>query len=117
MLVGDPAHIDALVDEHRETLAQQRTVRVAPGDATGLADVVVLLGPDGVEDVAFVGGDETLRDRRAAIRAADFDGLLPIAPAKLLRRGALSCSSATGEPACALVLLPAGSARPADAGR
>jgi len=71
------------------------------------ADFLILLSPGEkdakVDEVRFVSGDDTLRPFTANLRSLHFVGMFPDAsPAKLVRRGTLSCSGATGE--CAFVL-------------
>ena len=71
------------------------------------ADFLILLSPGEkdarVDAVQFVNGSDKLRPFANALRSLHFAGLFPDAsPAKLIRRGTLSCSAATGE--CAFVL-------------
>jgi hypothetical protein len=72
------------------------------------ADFLVLLSPGErdarVDAVQFVSGSEKLRPFAGALRSLHFAGMFPDpSPAKLIRRGTLSCSTATGE--CAFVFL------------
>jgi hypothetical protein len=77
---------------------------------TASADFFVLLSaaPGGsgttVEAVKFIGGDESLKGFAEALRTAKYEAKFPDdAPTKILRRGVLSCSTATGE--CSFVLM------------
>ena len=76
---------------------------------TGSADFFVLLsGGAGsaanVEAVKFVSGDEKLKVFTEALRTADYHLTFPDdTPVKILRRGVLSCSAATGN--CTFVLM------------
>ncbi|HEY1263743.1 MAG TPA: tetratricopeptide repeat protein, partial [Terriglobales bacterium] len=96
-LVGEK-QVDATLQKNRDMLRDSRTVflgRVAK--ATGDADFLVLLGPDGAEAVKFIGGEPKLKDMNAAMRVAKYEAHFPDStPAKLLRRGTLSCSTSTG---------------------
>jgi tetratricopeptide (TPR) repeat protein len=69
-----------------------------------LAEFFVLLGPDGVEDVQFITGKESLRRALPRLRKIDFGMVFPdTGPEKIVRRGVLSCSSDTAQ--CDFVLL------------
>jgi tetratricopeptide (TPR) repeat protein len=96
-LVGEK-QVDATLQKNRDMLRDSRTVflgRVAK--ATGDADFLVLLGPDGAEAVKFIGGEPKLKEMNAAMRVAKYEVHFPDStPAKLLRRGTLSCSTSTG---------------------
>ena len=83
-----------------------RTVAV-PGFARtkGTADFFVLLSTKGVEDVAFISGDDDLNAAKDAIAKAKFDMPFPDSgPEKIARRGILSCSPST-TPSCQLMLV------------
>ena len=107
-LVRTDAEVKRLEDLHRSDPATMRTVSVKSAGGTGTAVFNILLGPNGVEDVAFSSGDEALRGHAAAVRGANFKDLLPIndaVPAKLLRQGALACSpNRSNRTDCVLVL-------------
>jgi len=93
--------------------------QVNPAGVKGMAEFFVLLGTQGVEDVAFVGGDAALRAPAVitTIRQADFRPLLPVndgVGAKILRRGGLSCSADSGAKArCSFILFPLSMTKPA----
>jgi tetratricopeptide (TPR) repeat protein len=76
---------------------------------TGTADFFVLLSggaktPARAESVKFVSGDENLKIFSDAIRTTEYRLAFPDdTPVKVLRRGVLSCSSATGK--CVFVLV------------
>jgi tetratricopeptide (TPR) repeat protein len=120
-------HIDALVktgaklqdartnpkdkdkDKDKETLQSQRTINLGKAKETGSADFFVLLSgapgtPAKAEAVKFVSGDDKLKVFTEALRTAEYRLTLPDdTPLKILRRGILSCSTATGN--CLFVLM------------
>ena len=75
------------------------------------ADFLLLLSPGdkqspatNASSVRFLSGSEKLRSVADKLRLLDYGPMFPGAtPVKLLRRGTLSCSAATGD--CSLVLL------------
>src|SRR5438445_678059 len=79
----------------------------ARGPAGSTADFFVLLDQHAaVESVKFIGGDERLRPMADALRAAKYKLLFPDdTPAKVLRRGTVSCSSESARPAFRFVLM------------
>jgi tetratricopeptide (TPR) repeat protein/transglutaminase-like putative cysteine protease len=108
---------DAIVQSHMADFVALRTVSVKPAGVTGSAEFFVLLGTQGVEDVAFVSGDAALRAPAvaAALRQADFKAVLPLndgAAAKVLRRGGLSCLTEGGKSRCSFVLFPLSTTKP-----
>jgi tetratricopeptide (TPR) repeat protein len=109
-LVKTDAEVTRLEGLHRSDPATMRTVSVKSAGGTGTAVFNILLGTNGVEDVAFASGDEALRGHAANVRAANFKELLPFndaVPAKLFRQGALACSNNNGNRTeCVLVLFP-----------
>ena len=108
-LVGGDAKVDAVVAKHQDELQSARTIKLGKvATVTASADFFVLLAPGGsgaaVEAVKFVSGDDKLKAFSEALRTAKFQAAFPDdKPAKILRRGVLSCSTTTGE--CAFVLL------------
>jgi tetratricopeptide (TPR) repeat protein len=106
---ADSTKIDKV--EGRRDLSKLRTFPV-PGipKQFASAEFFVLLGPDGVEDVQFITGDESLRRALPRLRKIDFGMVFPdTGPEKIVRRGVLSCSSDTAQ--CDFVLLLPQSAR------
>jgi tetratricopeptide (TPR) repeat protein len=104
--------VEALVRKHAGVLTNMRAVSVtdaAPG--SGSADFFVLLGPGSVvEGASFVSGDAALRSMADVLRKARFGDIFPNAsPARLIRRGTLTC---TAPAACTLTLVPSGDAQP-----
>jgi Flp pilus assembly protein TadD/transglutaminase-like putative cysteine protease len=102
VLLGGNAGIDELVAKNKPELTK---VRVFPaGDLlkeNARADFFVLLSPGAknpkVEAVKFIGGSQDLRPFTEKLRALDFGPMFPDAsPAKLVRRGTLTCSATTG---------------------
>ena len=93
----------------KEDLQSLRTIDVGKAKETGSADFFVLLSggagtPARAEAVKFVSGDEKLKILSDAIRTAEYRVAFPDnTPVKVLRRGVLSCSAATGK--CMFVLM------------
>lgn len=94
----------AMVDE----LQALRTFKLGKiGDATGDAEFFVMLvnteaGPS-VAGVKFISGDEGMKAFADKLKAVKYNMIFPDdAPARIVRRGILSCSKATGE--CTFVL-------------
>jgi tetratricopeptide (TPR) repeat protein/transglutaminase-like putative cysteine protease len=113
-LAGGDAKVDATVAKHKEELQRLRTIDLGKvAKETGNADFFVLLsrGPGHgqssaatVEAVKFAGGDEKLKVFTEALRTAEYRLTFPDdTPVKILRRGILSCSTATGN--CTFVLM------------
>jgi tetratricopeptide (TPR) repeat protein len=105
--------VRALETEHRNASHTMRAIAVKGSGATGEATVRVLLGAAGLENVAFVSGDDGLRGTLANVRAADFSRHLPVpdaVSAKLIREGRLYCRAADR---CELVLLRLQDVKPA----
>jgi tetratricopeptide (TPR) repeat protein len=89
-----------------EEVSEIRTTRLPDLKAKpGSAEFFLLFSAKGVEDVQFLRGDEHLKSAAGALRSAHHNAPFPDAgPAKIARRGILSCSAVTA-PACSLVLL------------
>ena len=108
-LVGGADKVDGVVQKHRDDLQQMRTTQLKdPPPLTGNADFWVLLGTGKngatVESVKFVSGEEKLRSLEAALQHLKFNVNFPDdTPAKILRRGNLSCSQPAGN--CSFVLM------------
>ena len=108
-LVGGADKVDAVVQKHRDDLQQMRTTQLKdPPPLTGNADFWVLLGTSKngatVESVKFVSGEEKLRSLEGALQHLKFNVNFPDdTPAKILRRGNLSCSQPAGN--CSFVLM------------
>jgi len=98
-LVGGADKVDAVVNKHRDELQQMRTIQLQePPPLTGTAEFWVLLGTSSngasVETVKFVSGEEKLRTLETALQHLKFNVNFPDdTPAKILRRGVLSCST------------------------
>jgi tetratricopeptide (TPR) repeat protein len=103
-LVG-AAKVPDLLEKNRFILQDLRTLHLGKiAKSTGNADFLVLLGPEGAESAKFVSGDVKLKAFDEVLRKARYSASFPDdTPAKLLRRGTLSCSTATGN--CDFVLL------------
>jgi tetratricopeptide (TPR) repeat protein len=93
----------------KESLQSLRTLDFGKAKETGNAEFFVLLSggagsPAKAEAVRFVGGDEKLKVFTDALRTADYRLTFPDdTPLKILRRGILSCSTASGN--CTFVLM------------
>jgi hypothetical protein len=119
-LAGGNAKADAAVAKYKEELQRSRTIDLGKvAKETGSAEFFVLLSRGAgekassssegaaaatVEGVKFAGGDEKLRVFTEALRTAEYPLKFPDdTPVKILRRGVLSCSTATGT--CSFVLM------------
>jgi tetratricopeptide (TPR) repeat protein len=108
-LVGGEAKIPATTAKYKDELQELRSVNL--GDAAkedGTAEFFVLFSAFGsgvtVENVKFVSGDEKLKNMTEALRTMKYNVRLPDdTQAKILRRGVLSCTKATGN--CKFVML------------
>ncbi|MGH9714037.1 MAG: DUF3857 domain-containing protein [Candidatus Acidiferrales bacterium] len=102
-------HIEKLVSRAHDDLSSLRTFPVGKlVSEKAEADFLVLLSPGEkdakVDAVQFVSGSEKLRPYAGALRSIHFAGMFPdSSPIRLVRRGTLSCSAATGQ--CVFVLL------------
>jgi tetratricopeptide (TPR) repeat protein len=109
-LVGGAAKVDAAVAKNKESLLQSRTIdlgKVAKETATAEFFVLLSRGKESaatVESVKFAGGEEKLKSFSEALRTANYRLSFPDdTPVKVLRRGILSCSTASGT--CSFVLI------------
>jgi hypothetical protein len=108
-LVGGDGKVQSTVEQHRPELQQLRTLKlgkIAP--LTGTADFFVLLTPatsgSKVEAAKYVSGEEKLKPLTNNLRGAKVDFTFPDdVPAKILRRGTLSCSKDSGQ--CEFVMM------------
>ncbi|HEV2399846.1 MAG TPA: DUF3857 domain-containing protein [Candidatus Sulfotelmatobacter sp.] len=107
-LAGGDQKADAAVAHYKQELEHLSTIDLGKATQNGNADFFVLLsGGTGekakVDAVKFVSGDEKLKSYTDALRTADYHLTFPDdTPLKILRRGTLSCSVATGS--CKFVL-------------
>jgi tetratricopeptide (TPR) repeat protein/transglutaminase-like putative cysteine protease len=109
-LAGGSAKVDAAVAKYKEDLQQLRTIDLGKvAKETGSAEFFVLLSRGKgsaatVEGVKFASGEEKLKVFTEALRTAEYRLTFPDdTPVKILRRGILSCSTATGT--CTFVLI------------
>jgi tetratricopeptide (TPR) repeat protein/transglutaminase-like putative cysteine protease len=109
-LTGGNAKVDATVAKYKEDLQQLRTIDLGKvAKETGSAEFFVLLSRGkgsaaSVDAVKFASGDEKLKVFTEALRTAEYRLTFPDdTPVKILRRGILSCSTATGT--CSFVLM------------
>src|SRR5262249_44581109 len=107
-LAGSNAKAAAEVARYKEDLERLSTIDLGKASQTGNADFFILLsGGAGatakVDAVKFVSGDEKLKSFTDALRTADYHLTFPDdTPVKILRRGTVSCSMATGS--CRFIL-------------
>jgi tetratricopeptide (TPR) repeat protein len=107
-LAGGDAKADAVVARYKEELEHLSSIDLGKAKETGNADFFILLsGGAGdkakVDAVRWVSGDEKLKSYTGALRTADYHLTFPDdTPVKVLRRGTLSCSIASGT--CQFVL-------------
>jgi Flp pilus assembly protein TadD/transglutaminase-like putative cysteine protease len=103
------SQIIKIVDSARSELSELRTFHLGKLlNEKAEADFLVLLSPGKkeakIDAVQFVSGSDKLRPLASSLRSLHFTGMFPDAsPAKLIRRGTLSCPPATGE--CVFVLM------------
>ncbi|MFY9949403.1 MAG: hypothetical protein WAK27_11935, partial [Candidatus Sulfotelmatobacter sp.] len=96
-------------NKNNESLQSLRTIDLGKAKETGSAEFFVLLSggagaPAKAEAVRFVSGDDKLKVFTEALRTAEYRLTFPDdTPLKILRRGILSCSTATGN--CTFVLM------------
>ena len=108
-LVGGDTKVQPVVDQHRIELQQSRTLKlgkIAP--VTGRADFFVLItsAPGGakIEAAKFINGEDKLKPLTDNLRSAKVDFAFPDdVPAKILRRGTLTCSKDNGQ--CEFVMM------------
>jgi tetratricopeptide (TPR) repeat protein len=112
LLLGGNTQIDDLVSKSTSEITALRTIptgKLLEEDAR--ADFFILLSPGEkaarVEAVRFASGDERLQPFGDRLRSLDYGAIFPDdSGGKLVRRGTLSCSAATGN--CILTLLRPG---------
>ena len=105
-LVGGKEKVEALVSKAGPELSEMRTVKLGKlSKEAASAEYFVVLAPGPkLEEVGFVSGSDKLRPFAEAFRSVSYPVAFPDeTPTKLVRRGILSCSGATGE--CSFVLL------------
>ncbi len=116
LLLGGNAQIDELVSKARPKLEALRTISVGQVLAEDAkADFFVLLAPgkntERVDAVKFIGGSDLLKSLAERLRTLDYGAVFPDAtPAKLIRRGTLSCTAKAGE--CTFTLIRPEDTRP-----
>jgi tetratricopeptide (TPR) repeat protein/transglutaminase-like putative cysteine protease len=106
-LVGGAQRAESEIRKYHDAFVGERNIaieRLGPAGAT--ADFFVLFDRDSVDTVKFISGDERLRSWADALRTVKYRALFPDeTPAKVLRRGTLSCSSEAQRPSCQFVLM------------
>ena len=110
-VLGDADRVDSIAQKYTDQLSRARTVALAvTGPAGAAADFFVLMdnssGSSTVEGVTFISGDETLRRLADALPKAKYDATFPDrAPAKILRRGTLSCPGPDRPGSCHFIMM------------
>lgn len=110
-LLGRTDGRDAMAPTNVGQLVHERTIALnVTGPAGAAADFFVLLdnrsGGAAVEGVMFISGDEALRRLGDALPKAKYDATFPdSAPARILRRGTLSCAGADRSSSCRFILM------------
>lgn len=108
-LIGGNSKVDSAVEKHRLDLQAMRTIKLGKfSGVSGAADFFIVLGSSAngarVNAAKFISGDEKLKTLTSALETAKIDFTFPDdVPTKILRRGVLSCSKATGE--CEFVMM------------
>jgi tetratricopeptide (TPR) repeat protein len=108
-LLGGDDKVDPVVTKHHDELQEMRTTELKEKPPlAGSAEFWVLLGTTNngasVDRVKFVSGEEKLRSLEETLQHLKFSLNFPDdTPAKILRRGVLSCSPAAGN--CTFVLM------------
>jgi tetratricopeptide (TPR) repeat protein len=108
-LLKSDAKLNDAAKNGKQDLQSLRTIDLGKAKETGNAEFFVLLSggagtPAKAEAVRFVSGDEKLKVFTDALRTAEYRLTFPDdTPVKILRRGILSCSTATGT--CTFVLM------------
>jgi Flp pilus assembly protein TadD/transglutaminase-like putative cysteine protease len=112
-LLGTNAGIDSLVAKEKPSLLRLREFAIVDGlKEDAKADFFISLAPGAagskhatVEGAKFITGSQDLRTFTEKVKAIDFGAVFPDAsPAKLVRRGTVSCAAATGKCLLTLVL-------------
>lgn len=110
VLLGTNTTIDALVAKAKPELTKIREFPLEDGlKQDAKADFFVLLSPGTkhavVDGAKFIAGSQDLRPFAAKLKQIDFGATFPDAsPTKLVRRGTLACTAATGKCVFTLIL-------------
>ena len=95
--------VDGIVRARMDDFAQRETLSLgiqSPGEAA--AEFFVVFGKGGVDGVRFVTGDERLKALADALEKMPVANLFPDdGPAKIVRRGTMTCTAASGGKAAA----------------
>lgn len=108
-LLGGEEKVDPVVRKYHDDLQQMRTTKLNDKPpANGSAEFWVLLGTNSsgasVDRVKFISGEEKLRTLEGALQHLKYTINFPDeTPAKILRRGVLSCTQEAG--GCTFVLM------------
>jgi tetratricopeptide (TPR) repeat protein/transglutaminase-like putative cysteine protease len=112
VLLGTNSGIDALVAKGKTALLKSREFPIADGSKQDAkADFFVLLSPGAagakkpnVDAAKFINGSQDLRPFTEKLKGIDFGPMFPdSSPAKLVRRGTVTCTAATGK--CTFTLM------------
>jgi tetratricopeptide (TPR) repeat protein len=100
--------VDEIVRSRRDDLAHRDSLSLgvqSPGEA--VAEFFVVFGMSGVDGVRFVTGDERLKAVADALKRLPVANLFPDdGPAKLVRRGTVTCTAASGGKAAGCTFRP-----------
>jgi tetratricopeptide (TPR) repeat protein len=100
--------VDAIVRAKKDAFAERESVGLAvqsPGEAA--AEFFVVFGKRGVDGVRFVTGDERLKAVADALKRLPVANLFPDdGPAKIVRRGKVTCTVASGAKAAGCTFRP-----------
>ncbi len=107
--------VDAIVRAKKTDFEQRESSSLgvqSPGEAA--AEFFVVFGKSGVDGVRFVSGDERLKALADALNKLPVANLFPDdGPAKIVRRGTMTCTAASGGKAagCTFRTVPVGDAK------
>ena len=98
--------VDAIVRARKDDFEKRESrepERPSPGEAA--ADFFVVFGKSGVDGVRFITGDERLKALADALKRLPVANLFPDdGPAKIVRRGTMTCTAAS----CTFRMVPVG---------
>ena len=109
-LVGGDSKVTPTIQQHTLDFQTMRTIKLGKtAGVSGSADFFVVItgsedGHGSISAVKFISGEEKLKPLADKLRAAKVEFAFPDnEPTKILRRGVLSCSQATGQ--CEFVMI------------
>src|SRR5581483_10854804 len=102
---GDGGKVDKTIKQYASDFGKPRTAKIPnPSKASGVAEFFLLMSPGPkIEDVKFISGDDKLSAFGEALKTTPLDLSFPDnVPAKILRRGKLTCAGPASD--CIFVL-------------